>query len=151
MNTLAIIGAQWGDEGKGKITDLLGQHADYVVRFQGGNNAGHTIIVGDSKIVLHQIPSGILHDNCTSIIAHGVVFEPEAFMKELNMVKENIEVTADRLRISLNATVITSYHKILDSNREGQSKVKKELVLLMKIKLQGVLLKLKIYFAKKLL
>lgn len=124
MNTLAIIGAQWGDEGKGKITDLLGQNADYVVRFQGGNNAGHTIIVGENKIVLHQIPSGILHKNCTSIIAHGVVFEPEAFMKELNMVKENISVTPDRLKISLNATVITSYHKILDANREGHSKVR---------------------------
>lgn len=124
MNTLAIIGAQWGDEGKGKITDLLGQNADYVVRFQGGNNAGHTIIVEDKKIVLHQIPSGILHSNCTSIIAHGVVFEPEAFLTELNMVKENIDFTPDHLRISLNATVITSYHKILDANREGQSKVK---------------------------
>ena len=124
MNTLAIIGAQWGDEGKGKITDLLGQHADYVVRFQGGNNAGHTIIVGDKRIVLHQIPSGILHENCVSIIAHGVVFEPEAFIQELNMVKENIAVTPDRLKISLNASVITSYHKILDAHREGQSKVK---------------------------
>ena len=86
MTSLAIIGAQWGDEGKGKITDLLGQKADYVVRFQGGNNAGHTIIVGDNKIVLHQIPSGILHENCTSIIAHGVVFEPEAFFEELEKV-----------------------------------------------------------------
>ncbi|MFT6630519.1 MAG: adenylosuccinate synthase [Bacteriovoracaceae bacterium] len=124
MNTLAIIGAQWGDEGKGKITDLLGQNADYVVRFQGGNNAGHTIIVGDKKIVLHQIPSGILHETCISIIAHGVVFEPEAFMQELTMVKENITVTPERLKISLNATVITSYHKILDANREGQSKLR---------------------------
>lgn len=124
MNTLAIIGAQWGDEGKGKITDLLGQHADYVVRFQGGNNAGHTIIVEDKKIVLHQIPSGILHSNCVSIIAHGVVFEPEAFMQELTMVKSNIPVDSDRLKISLNASVITSYHKIIDANREGQSKVK---------------------------
>ena len=124
MNTLAIIGAQWGDEGKGKITDLLGQSADYVVRFQGGNNAGHTIIVGDKKIVLHQIPSGILHEKCISVIAHGVVFEPEAFIQELTMVKENIAVTPERLKISLNASVITSYHKILDAHREGQSKVK---------------------------
>ena len=124
MNTLAIIGAQWGDEGKGKITDLLGAHADYVVRFQGGNNAGHTIIVEDSKIVLHQIPSGILHENCVSIIAHGVVFEPEAFLTELNMVKERLPVSADRLKISLNATVITSYHKLLDAHREGKSKVR---------------------------
>ena len=124
MKTLAIIGAQWGDEGKGKITDLLGHKADFVVRFQGGNNAGHTIIVGDKKIVLHQIPSGILHKNCTSVIAHGVVFEPEAFMKELKMVRESIEVDPKRLRISLNASVITTYHKILDASREGQSKVR---------------------------
>ncbi len=121
MTSLAIIGAQWGDEGKGKITDLLGQKADYVVRFQGGNNAGHTIIVGDNKIVLHQIPSGILHENCTSIIAHGVVFEPEAFFEELEKVKNQITVNSDRLKISLNATVITRYHKILDANREGST------------------------------
>ncbi|MDH5415306.1 MAG: adenylosuccinate synthetase, partial [Flavobacteriaceae bacterium] len=96
MNSLAIIGAQWGDEGKGKITDLLGQKADYVIRYQGGNNAGHTIIVKDRKIVLHQIPSGILHRNCTSIIAHGVVFEPEAFWEEVESIKDYIEVTPDR-------------------------------------------------------
>ncbi len=124
MNTLAIIGAQWGDEGKGKITDLLGQHADYVVRFQGGNNAGHTIIVKDRKFVLHQIPSGILHQTCTSISAHGVVFEPEAFMEEIDSIKDYIEVTPERLKISLNATVITRYHKILDSIREGKGKIK---------------------------
>ena len=119
MTSLAIIGAQWGDEGKGKITDLLGQKADYVVRFQGGNNAGHTIIVGDKKIVLHQIPSGILHDNCVSVIAHGVVFEPEAFMEELKQVTDDIELTPDRLKISLHATIITRYHKLLDAIREG--------------------------------
>ena len=121
MKTLAIIGAQWGDEGKGKITDLLGQKADVVVRFQGGNNAGHTIIVGDNKIVLHQIPSGILHHNAVSVIAHGVVFEPEAFLVELEKVKTQIEVSPDRLKISLNATIITSYHKLLDAIREGKT------------------------------
>ena len=121
MKTLAIIGAQWGDEGKGKITDLLGQQAEVVVRFQGGNNAGHTIIFDDKKIVLHQVPSGILHRNCVSVIAHGVVFEPEAFLEELSRVEEHIEVTPERLKISLNATVITSYHKILDALREGKS------------------------------
>lgn len=124
MKTLAIIGAQWGDEGKGKITDLLGQKADYVVRFQGGNNAGHTIIVGDQKFVLHQIPSGILHDNCTSIIAHGVVFEPEAFFHEVESIKDFVKVTPERLKLSLNATVITRYHKILDSIREGKGRIK---------------------------
>lgn len=124
MTSLAIIGAQWGDEGKGKITDLLGQKADYVVRFQGGNNAGHTIIVGDEKIILHQIPSGILHENCVSIIAHGVVFEPEAFMEEFAIVNAKIPVTPERLKISLNATIITRYHKLLDSIREGATKNK---------------------------
>lgn len=121
MNTLAIIGAQWGDEGKGKITDLLGQNSDIVVRYQGGNNAGHTIIFDDKKIVLHQIPSGILHENCISVVAHGVVFEPEAFLQEMIEVKKHIPVTPERLKISLNATVITSYHKLLDAIREGKS------------------------------
>lgn len=124
MKTLAIIGAQWGDEGKGKITDLLGQKADYVVRYQGGNNAGHTIIVGDEKIVLHQVPSGILHENSVSVIAHGVVFEPQAFLEELKDVETKIRVTPERLKISLNATVITSYHKIIDAAREGNTTVK---------------------------
>ncbi|MEX0797859.1 MAG: adenylosuccinate synthase, partial [Bacteriovoracaceae bacterium] len=120
MSTLAIIGAQWGDEGKGKITDLLGQKADVVVRFQGGNNAGHTIIFGDQKVVLHQVPSGILHGNCVSVIAHGVVFEPEAFLEELQEVRKHVEVTPKRLMLSLNATVITRYHKILDAIREDR-------------------------------
>ena len=124
MNTLAIIGAQWGDEGKGKITDLLGMKSDIVVRYQGGNNAGHTIIFDGKKIVLHQIPSGILHGNCISVVAHGVVFEPEAFMEEMKEVLKHIEVTPERLKISLNATVITRYHKLLDATREGQGKNK---------------------------
>jgi adenylosuccinate synthase len=124
MNTLAIIGAQWGDEGKGKITDLLGMNSDIVVRYQGGNNAGHTIIFDGKKIVLHQIPSGVLHGKCVSVIAHGVVFEPEAFLEELKLVKEHIEVDSNRLKISLNATVITSFHKLLDATREGKGKKK---------------------------
>jgi adenylosuccinate synthase len=124
MNTLAIIGAQWGDEGKGKITDLLGMKSDVVVRYQGGNNAGHTIIFGKEKIVLHQIPSGILHGNCVSVIAHGVVFEPEAFLIEMTEVNKHLPVTPERLKISLNATVITRYHKLLDAIREGKGKNK---------------------------
>ena len=76
MKSLAIIGTQWGDEGKGKITDLLSRHYDIVVRYQGGTNAGHTIIVGKKKIILHLIPSGILHPHCISVISHGVVFDP---------------------------------------------------------------------------
>ncbi|OUR98668.1 adenylosuccinate synthase [Halobacteriovorax marinus] len=125
MKSLAIIGSQWGDEGKGKITDLLSQKCDVVVRYQGGNNAGHTIIVKDRKIVLHLIPSGILHDHCVSIIGHGVVFDPEAFKVELDdVLSNNININADKLKISANCTVITTYNKILDAQREAKGPVK---------------------------
>ena len=125
MQSLAIVGSQWGDEGKGKITDLLGQKCDVVVRFQGGNNAGHTIIVDDSKIVLHLIPSGILHDHCMSVVGHGVVFDPEAFSKELKEVKDaGVRVDEKKLLISENASVITIYHRLLDGAREAQGPVK---------------------------
>ncbi len=125
MKTLAIIGAQWGDEGKGKITDLLSEKCDVVVRYQGGNNAGHTIIVDGKKIVLHLIPSGILHPHCVSVIGHGVVFEPEAFLTELNRVKDSgIKVDGSNLKISEHTTIITSYNKILDAARESQGSVK---------------------------
>ena len=125
MKTLAIIGSQWGDEGKGKITDLLSEKCDVVVRYQGGNNAGHTIIVDGKKIVLHLIPSGILHAHSVSVVGHGVVFEPEAFLTELKVVEEaGIKVTGNNLKISENVTVITSYNKILDAARESQGSVK---------------------------
>lgn len=125
MKTLAIIGSQWGDEGKGKITDLLSEKCDLVVRYQGGNNAGHTIIVEGKKIVLHLIPSGILHPHCVSIIGHGVVFEPEAFQVELKKVADaGITVTSKNLKISENVTVITGYNKLLDAARETQGSMK---------------------------
>lgn len=124
MQTLAIIGAQWGDEGKGKITDLLSAKCDLVVRFQGGNNAGHTIIVGDKKIVLHLIPSGILHPHCTSVIGHGLVLDPVAFKSELDYISKSVKVTPNNLKISENCTVITSYNKIIDAARESQGPVK---------------------------
>lgn len=120
MQTLSIIGAQWGDEGKGKITDMLAEKCDYVVRYQGGHNAGHTIWVSGKKTVLHVIPSGVLHSHCTSIIGHGVVFEPENFLKELNNVQALTGVDHRRLKISENATVITTYHRLLDGARESQ-------------------------------
>ncbi|MFY7991981.1 MAG: adenylosuccinate synthase [Bacteriovoracaceae bacterium] len=120
MQTVAIIGAQWGDEGKGKITDMLAEKCDYVVRYQGGHNAGHTIWVSGKKTVLHVIPSGVLHSHCTSIIGHGVVFEPENFLKELNNVKSLTTINHERLKVSENATVITSYHRLLDGARESQ-------------------------------
>ncbi len=125
MQSLAIIGSQWGDEGKGKITDLLGQKCDLVVRFQGGNNAGHTIIVGDKKIVLHLIPSGILHDHCESIVGHGVVFDPRAFKKELEDIsKSGVDITPKKLKISSNCSVITYYNRLLDGQREEKGTVK---------------------------
>ncbi len=120
MQTVAIIGAQWGDEGKGKITDMLAEKCDYVVRYQGGHNAGHTIWVSGKKTVLHVIPSGVLHDHCTSIIGHGVVVEPENFLKELKNVQSITTVDHKRLKVSENATVITSYHRLLDAARESQ-------------------------------
>ena len=125
MQSMAIVGSQWGDEGKGKITDLLGQKCDVVVRYQGGNNAGHTIIVEDKKIVLHLIPSGILHDHCTSVVGHGVVFDPEAFEKELaEVIGSGININPKKLIISTNCSVITYYHRLLDAARESQGKIK---------------------------
>src|SRR5690606_1438207 len=88
MKSIAIIGAQWGDEGKGKLTDLLAEKSDLVVRYQGGHNAGHTIWVNGQKTVLHVIPSGILHSHCLSVIGHGVVLEPENFFNELARIKD---------------------------------------------------------------
>jgi adenylosuccinate synthase len=120
MQTMAIIGAQWGDEGKGKITDLLAEKCDLVVRYQGGHNAGHTIWVNGQKTVLHVIPSGVLHNHCLSVIGHGVVLEPENFLKELATIKNITKVTSDNLKLSSTATVITSYHKLLDAARETQ-------------------------------
>lgn len=125
MQSVAIIGAQWGDEGKGKITDYFAQKSDLVVRFQGGNNAGHTIIVGDRKIVLHIVPSGILNSHCLSIVGHGVVLDPEVFKKEIDtLVQSGIKIDPSHLLVSQNCTVITSYNKILDVARESMGKTK---------------------------
>ena len=125
MKTLAIVGSQWGDEGKGKITDLLAAKSDLVVRFQGGNNAGHTIIVEDKKIVLHLIPSGILHSHCLSLIAHGVVLSPSALIEELNTIKSaGVKITPANFGVSLNCSIITSYHQLLDGAREAKGPVK---------------------------
>lgn len=120
MQTMAIIGAQWGDEGKGKITDLLAEKCDMVVRYQGGHNAGHTIWVNGVKTVLHVIPSGVLHSHCLSVIGHGVVLEPENFLKELDKIKSATNVSPENLKLSSTATVITAYHKLLDGVRESQ-------------------------------
>ena len=119
MRNTILVGAQWGDEGKGKIIDLLTEKVDFVVRSQGGNNAGHTVAIGDAEFVLHLIPSGILHKNQKCIIGNGVVIDPECLINEIDtLASKNIDV-AGRLYVSEAANVIFPYHKILDKLREG--------------------------------
>jgi adenylosuccinate synthase len=119
MPNVVVIGAQWGDEGKGKVVDLLTEHAQVVVRFQGGNNAGHTLVVGGQKTVLHLIPSGILHQGKTCVIGNGVVLDPAVLVKEIDTLKARGFLKDDaHLLISDNAHVIFPWHKLLDSTRE---------------------------------
>ncbi|SHE51067.1 MULTISPECIES: adenylosuccinate synthase [Caloramator] len=119
MSALVVIGAQWGDEGKGKITDFLAEGADVVVRYQGGNNAGHTVEVLDKKYKLHLIPSGILYDTKLCVIGNGVVIDPMAFFEELNYLEgEGVNVSPEKLVVSDRAHVIMPYHKILDKLSE---------------------------------
>lgn len=118
MTAKIAVGAQWGDEGKGKIIDLLSKKADLVVRCQGGANAGHTVKIKSSKFVLHIIPSGVLHDNCVSIIANGVVFDYNSFIHELEMLNENGVDPLGRLFVSPFANVVMPYHPEYDRARE---------------------------------
>ena len=121
MTVQVIVGTQWGDEGKGKITDILAEHSDYVVRYQGGNNAGHTVVVGENVFKLHLIPSGILYDSCCCIIGNGVVLDPSVFLKEIDtIVKQGIKVTPDKLKISSIAHVILPIHRDLDQKQESK-------------------------------
>ncbi|GAA1907877.1 adenylosuccinate synthase [Streptomyces sodiiphilus] len=117
MPALVLLGAQWGDEGKGKATDLLGGSVDYVVRFQGGNNAGHTVVVGDQKYALHLLPSGILSPGCTPVIGNGVVIDPKVLLSELSGLNER-GIDTSKLLISANAHLITPYHQTLDKVAE---------------------------------
>lgn len=117
MPAAVLIGAQWGDEGKGKATDLLGSRLDYVVKFNGGNNAGHTVVIGEEKYALHLLPSGILTPGVTPIIANGVVVDPEVLFEELEGL-ESRGVDVSTLRISANAHLITQYHRTLDKVTE---------------------------------
>jgi adenylosuccinate synthase len=117
MPAIVLIGAQWGDEGKGKATDLLGSRVDYVVKFNGGNNAGHTVVVGDEKYALHLLPSGILSPGVTPVIANGVVVDIEVLFQELDALSSR-GVDVSRLRVSANAHVITQYHRTLDKVTE---------------------------------
>lgn len=119
MPSFVVLGAQWGDEGKGKMTDYLAEEADVVVRFQGGNNAGHTVVVGEKEYKLHLIPSGILYSDKLNVIGNGVVVDPEALFKEMDYLSGLGEsITPERLLISDRAQVIMPYHRILDALKE---------------------------------
>lgn len=117
MPAIVLIGAQWGDEGKGKATDLLGDRVDYVVKFNGGNNAGHTVVIGNEKYALHLLPSGILSPGVVPVIANGVVVDIEVLFEELDALAAR-GVDVSRLRVSANAHVITRYHRTLDKVTE---------------------------------
>jgi adenylosuccinate synthase len=122
---IVLLGAQWGDEGKGKATDLLGERVDYVVRYQGGNNAGHTVVIGDKKFALHLLPSGILTPAVISVIGNGVVIDPQVLLDEMKGLQER-GVDTSKLLISANAHLITSYHVTLDKVTErflGKAKI----------------------------
>ena len=119
MSAFVVLGAQWGDEGKGKMTDYLAESSDVVVRFQGGNNAGHTVEVGDKQYKLHLIPSGILYGNKLNVIGNGVVVDPNALFEEIEYLQKlGVKVTPENLIISDRAQVIMPYHKLLDGLKE---------------------------------
>src|SRR5213083_2900817 len=122
MPGIAVVGAQWGDEGKGKVTDLLAEQADVVVRFQGGNNAGHTIVREGQEFKFHLIPSGILHAEKTCVIGNGVVVDPRVLLGEIDGLKR-AGVSIANLRISANAHLIMPYHVLLDT--AGETKLGK--------------------------
>ena len=123
MSQIVIIGTQWGDEGKGKIVDLLSEQADIIVRFQGGNNAGHTLVVGGKQVILHLIPSGILHPGKLCIIGNGVVIDPTVLVQEMDALKDKGYFSDDEmLKISQEAHLIMPYHKSIDLAREATRK-----------------------------
>ncbi len=124
MSIVVVVGAQWGDEGKGKLVDFLSEKADVVARYQGGHNAGHTVVIGNEKYVLHLIPSGILHKATICIIGNGVVVEPAALIEEITGLRKRGIPVADNLLLSRNAHLIMPYHLALDSAHE-KSKGKK--------------------------
>ncbi len=119
VQNIVLLGIQWGDEGKAKIIDHLAEKADIVVRFQGGNNAGHTIVVGSEKTVLHLIPSGVLHPQTVNVVGNGVVFDMGVFLEEKNkLASRGVHVGPERLKVSELCHVILSYHQLLDRGRE---------------------------------
>lgn len=121
MANTVIIGAQWGDEGKGKIVDMLSARSQVIVRFQGGNNAGHTIRVGNEETILHLVPSGILHPGALCLVGNGVVLDPEVFLHETEeLAARGVDVSPARLAVSKKAHLILPYHKSLDKAREAK-------------------------------
>ncbi|MER7132400.1 adenylosuccinate synthase [Streptosporangium saharense] len=125
MPAVVLVGAQWGDEGKGKATDLLGDQVDYVVRYQGGNNAGHTVVIGDQKYALHLLPTGVLSPNVIPVIGNGVVIDPGVLLSEIDGLQAR-GVSSERLLISANAHLIMPHHKALDKVSErylGKAKI----------------------------
>ena len=127
MSNIVVIGSQWGDEGKGKVIDILTEKADMVVRFQGGNNAGHTLVVGSEKYALRLVPSGILHPDKKALMAGGVVIDPEVLLEEIDgLVARGLAISPDNLTISERAHIIMPYHRALDQAREaskGEDKI----------------------------
>ncbi len=117
MNTV-LVGTQWGDEGKGKIIDILSERADYIVRYQGGNNAGHTVVVGNKEYIFHLMPSGILHKGKICCIGNGVVVDPAVLLQEIEGLSASGIKIDGRLKVSSLAHVIMPYHRILDKLRE---------------------------------
>ena len=126
MSTVVIVGTQWGDEGKGKIVDFLTEKADIVARYQGGNNAGHTVVINNEKYILHLIPSGILHSGKKCIIGNGVVIDPSALIAEMDgLIEKGVNID-DNLLVSKNAHVIMPYHTAIErenENRKGNKKI----------------------------
>ncbi len=121
MSVQIIVGAQWGDEGKGKVVDMLSEHADIVARYQGGANAGHTVCIGEKEYVLHLIPSGIFLRHITCVIGNGVVIDPTALLSEINQLESVGVNISGRLLVSHNAHLINPYHKLLDNIRQQTS------------------------------
>lgn len=120
MANTVIVGTQWGDEGKGKIVDMLAEQAGAIVRFQGGNNAGHTLVVEGEQCILHLIPSGVLHQGKKCLIGNGVVLDPEVFLKEIDgLAEKGVDVSPERLMISKKTQIIMPYHKLMDNCRES--------------------------------
>ncbi len=125
MPAIVLVGAQWGDEGKGKATDLLGDQVQYVVRYQGGNNAGHTVVIGDQSYALHVLPSGVLNPGVTPVIGNGVVIDPKVLFTEIDALEKR-GVSCDKLLVSANAHLIMPYHAALDKVSErflGKAKI----------------------------